>query len=142
MAALRFIMNHPLARQQRARSVGRWLRWQSGSRLLDAPVVMPWVNETRLLVSQGMTGDTGNLYCALHEWPYMAFLLHLLCPGDTFLDVGANVGSYTVLAAGALGAHAIAVEPIPAALATLQDNLALKAIGDRVKVIGACLGAR
>ncbi|HEV2068624.1 MAG TPA: FkbM family methyltransferase [Acidimicrobiales bacterium] len=45
-------------------------------------------------------------------------------PGDTFVDVGANVGTYTLWAAD-LGARAIAVEPDPTARALLCENLAL-----------------
>jgi FkbM family methyltransferase len=42
----------------------------------------------------------------------MAFVLHLLRPDHKFVDVGANVGSYTVLAAGAVGAEVICIEPV------------------------------
>ena len=45
----------------------------------------------------GMTGATGNVYCGLHEFEDMALVLHALRPRDLFVDVGANVGSYTVL---------------------------------------------
>jgi hypothetical protein len=57
--------------------------------------------------TSGMTGATGNLYVGLHEFEEMAFLLHFLRPGDLFADVGANVGSYTILAAVAVerGTH-------------------------------------
>jgi FkbM family methyltransferase len=41
----------------------------------------------------------------------MAFLLHFLRPGDLFADVGANVGSYSVLAGAAVGSDVIAFEP-------------------------------
>ena len=89
------------------------LRWQVGSRLLPLGSTLPYVGDTRLFVTRGMTGATGNWYCGLHEVDEMGFVLHALRPGDLFVDVGANIGSYTVLAAGAVGADAIAVEPVP-----------------------------
>ena len=49
-------------------------------------------------------------------------VLHLLRPGDLFLDLGSNVGSYTVLAGAVAGADVIAVEPVPVTLAVLRDN--------------------
>jgi hypothetical protein len=64
------------------------------------PVVVPFVGDTRLLVARGMRGATGNVYVGLHEFEEMAFALHALRPSSRFIDVGANVGSYTVLAAG------------------------------------------
>ena len=44
----------------------------------------------------------------------MACVFHFLRPGDGFLDVGANVGIYTILASGAAQARTLALEPIPA----------------------------
>ena len=79
-----------------------------------------------------MTGATGNWYCGLHEVRDMAFVLHLLRPGEQFLDVGANVGSYTVLAAGAVGAHVTSVEPVPLTFAHLQRNVVLNGLSGNV----------
>lgn len=43
----------------------------------------------------------------------MALVLHLLRPTDLFIDVGANIGSYTILAGAAVGAKYLSYEPIP-----------------------------
>lgn len=55
----------------------------------------------------------------------MAVVLHALRPCDLFVDVGANVGSYTVLAAGVCGASVVAVEPVPSTFSQLLDNIRL-----------------
>jgi hypothetical protein len=103
----------------------RFLRWQTGTRLLEMPVVAPWIGTTALVMERGMTGATMNLYCALTEAADMAFALHLLRPADRFLAIGANVGTYTILASGVAQAHSITLEPIPATYASLQRNLRL-----------------
>ena len=54
-----------------------------------------------------------NIYCGLHEAPDMAFLLYFVRPSDTFLDIGAYVGSYMILASGAVCPHSIAIDPVP-----------------------------
>lgn len=72
----------------------------------------------------------------------MAFALHLLRPGEHFVDVGANVGSYTILAAGAAHARVTAVEPIPGTFAHLQRNVALNALGERVSCHGVGLSEK
>lgn len=41
----------------------------------------------------------------------MAFVLHLLRPSDHVLDIGSNVGTYSVLAAAAIGARALLPSP-------------------------------
>ena len=129
---LAFVWNHPLNAGNKVAALGRVARWQAASRLLSGPIALPFVEGTSLFASRGMTGATGNWYCGLHEAPDMGFLLHLLRPGDHFLDAGANVGSYTVLAAGAVGARVTSIEPIPATFSHLQRNIALNRLDGAV----------
>lgn len=135
----RFISSHPLARKQKSKALCRWLRWQIGSRLLGWPVVVPYVNKTRLLVRRGMTGATGNLYCGLHEFNDMAFVLHFLRPEDLFVDVGANIGSYTILAS-ATGASAISFEPVRTSFEALLDNVHINRLHGTVKAVNSAVG--
>jgi FkbM family methyltransferase len=79
-----------------------------------------------------MTGATGNIYVGLHEFSDMGFTLHFLRPTDVFADVGANVGSYTVLASGVCGAKSIAVEPDPTTMKHLRRNLEINGLRDMV----------
>ena len=137
---LKFITQHPLTQNARLSALSRWLRWQIGSRLVPGPVIVPFVNEARLIVSPGMTGATGNLYCGLHEFEDMALMLHALRPDDLFVDIGANIGSYTVLGAGAVSAHCISIEPIPDTYAQLIKNIAINGLGDKVQALNIGLG--
>lgn len=73
---------------------GRFVRWQIESRLKE-DVTFDWIGDAKLVVGNGMTGATGNVYCCLNEFADMGFLLHLLRKGDLFIDVGANIGSYS-----------------------------------------------
>ncbi|HVO47240.1 MAG TPA: FkbM family methyltransferase [Steroidobacteraceae bacterium] len=138
------IIRHPLNRGRPLSALARFARWQIGSRLLGGPVAVPFAGNTRLLVARGMTGATGNIYCGLHEFEDMAFVLHALRGDDLFVDVGANIGSYTVLAAGAVGCRCVSIEPVPVTYRRLQDNLALNSVLDRVDArnlaVGSCAG--
>lgn len=73
-----------------------------------------------------------------------AWLRRVLRPGQTVLDVGANVGYFTRLTAQAVGAggHVVAVEPEAANLRLLRANIAAGAIADRVRVIPAAAARR
>jgi len=124
MNTFHFIANHPLTREHKIKALTRWLRWQIGSRVLGLPVAMPFINNPRLLAKPGMTGATGNIYCGLHEFEDMGFVLHFLRPGDVFVDIGANIGSYTILAS-ATGASTISFEPVPSTFEALLDNIHL-----------------
>jgi FkbM family methyltransferase len=133
LVPIRGILAHPLGRRRPLFSLWRFLRWQLISRLRES-VVVPFVNQSHLQVSRGMTGLTGNIYCGLHEFESMGFLLHLLRPDDLFVDVGANAGSYTVLAGKAIGSRVLAVEPSATALAALQRNIECNDLASRVEV--------
>lgn len=138
---MRFILRHPLNRGRAPATLARFARWQVASRLAPGPLAVPFVGGTRLLVAPGMTGATGNVYCGLHEFEDMAFVLHALRPGDLFVDVGANVGSYSILAAGACGARVVALEPGPTAFARLLDNVRLNGLEGLVSAKPLAVGA-
>jgi FkbM family methyltransferase len=70
----------------------------------------------------------------------MAFVLHFLRPGDLFVDVGANVGFYSILAAAASGANCLAFEPGPDAFDWLCGNIGLNGVSARVEVRREALG--
>ena len=141
LKTLGFVTGHPLNRDRRLAALGRFLRWQLGSRLVTGPVVHHWIEGARFLVGPGETGLTGNLYAGLHEFPEMAFVLHLLRPGDLFLDIGANAGAYTLLACAVAGARALAFEPVPATFQRLRTNVRLNDLDDRARCLNVALGA-
>lgn len=137
---LRFILNHPMNRDRPVSALTRYAKWQVQSRIRDQ-VVFDWIDGARLVVQSGMTGATGNIYCGLHEYADMAFVLHLLRENDLFLDLGANIGSYTVLASKVCGARSISVEPDPGTLVFLRRNVEANGIEDRVEIAETALGA-
>jgi FkbM family methyltransferase len=73
------------------------------------------------------------------------FTRELLCShidaDTTVLDVGANLGWYSLLAAR-LGAHVIAVEPDPRTVPYLRANLERNGLHDRVSVRPVAVGDR
>lgn len=99
---------------------------------MPGAVVIEWINGAKLVVRHGDTGLTGNIYCGLHEFPEMAYLLHVLSADDLFVDVGANAGSYTVLACAAKGASGCSIEPVPANFERLIENIKLNGLCSRV----------
>jgi FkbM family methyltransferase len=65
-------------------------------------------------------------YVGCYEPPESALVLSLLEPGATFIDVGANWGYFTLIAASAIGpsGRVISLEPDPRLLPILRENLA------------------
>lgn len=70
----------------------------------------------------------------------MAFLLHILREDDLFIDVGANVGAYTILACAAIGANGYAFEPVPSTYRRLLENVHLNHLENKVKCFNLGVG--
>lgn len=64
--------------------------------------------------------------------PYhTSYVRRHLKPGDGFVDVGANVGWFTVLA-GNIGAKVVSFEPLPSIYAELEANVSMNGISARL----------
>ena len=134
---LRYVLGHPLCDGYRVSALQRVLKWQIASRFMRVPMLVPFTSQTSLLMERGMTGATGNFYCGLHEFEDMAFVMNLLRPHDQFVDIGANIGAYTILASGSSGARSIAVEPLPSTFRRLSANVRCNELEDLVTLHNA-----
>ena len=113
----------------------RFLQWQIKSRLFNKDFIYNWVSNTRFVVRRGDTGLTANIYNGLAEFHDMAFVLHALRANDRFLDIGANAGSYSILAGAAAGADVLCVEPLPETYAKLLKQIDINNMQDHVKAL-------
>jgi FkbM family methyltransferase len=139
---LEFITHHPMNKGHEAEAVLRYFRWQIGSRILEKPIVYEWLPGAKVILRHSETGMTQNLYCGLHDFSDMAFVLHTMTPQDLFIDIGANVGSYTILACAAKGARGYCFEPVPSTYRRLLDNLSINSLQPRVKALNLGLSDR
>lgn len=128
----RFFKKHPLTKNALTKAYWRFAKWQILSRFHKGYFEYPFIENAKLYVKNGMTGATGNIYAGLHEFEDMAFLLHSIRNEDLFLDVGANVGSYTVLASAVVGAKTFTFEPVPSTFNILQKNIEINHIENLV----------
>ena len=71
------------------------------------------------------------------------FFARCVKPGMTVFDVGANFGYYTLLFGPAVGpsGRVIAIEPVPATVALLNDTVALNGLSGFTRVVAAAAGA-
>lgn len=97
----------------------------------------PVVRETMLRSGHRMSLDTKDIVqrylyqFGVWEPSLTAWLGRTLRPGDGFVDVGANIGYFSLLAARLVGhtGSVVAVEASPSALAALRRNLAVNQTG-------------
>ena len=134
ITALNFIYSHPLNAGRKFSAIANFLRWQIGSRLINKRVIIPWVNESRFIVGSGEAGLTGNIYVGFMEYSDMIFMIHVLRESDLFIDVGANVGAYTILASSVVKARSISFEPLPETVERLRDQIHINRIEHLVNI--------
>lgn len=140
VGALQGAADHPLNRGRKFKAVLEYGFIQVATRLIPGEVCVPFPNNTRLLISPRMKGAAHYITPGLPEFEAMAFAMHFLRANDRFVDVGANVGAFTVLAAGVAGATVTAFEASPDTFQMLKRNIGLNGLNDRVNAINAAVG--
>ena len=144
--SIKIILNaihaHPLASKHKSKAYFNLVKWQVSQLFSPGIKKINFIGNTVLLINKGMTGATGNIYCGLHDFEDMGFLLHFLREGDLFIDIGANVGSYSVLASGYCKAKSIAYEPLPHTFEHLKKNIEANNIFHLVKLKNTAVGSQ
>jgi len=125
---LKVILMHPLVKGNKLFAISNFFRFQLSSRIFGSPIVINWVDDIYVATSHGDSGMTGNIYCGLFEFKEMTFLMHYGNCCDTFYDIGANVGAYSLLASGVLGMHTVCFEPVGATYERLIRNINLNGL--------------
>jgi len=138
-----FLLNHPIGTKKPFKALFRFFYWQFTYRFLKKEKLVFSVTEkSKMVLRPGLTGASGNYYCGLLEFNDMAFCLHFLRKEDTFFDVGANVGIYTILASGHVGCQTFAFEPDKVTLLHLRENLKLNEIDKIVSIEEKAVGEK
>src|SRR5215510_12901685 len=83
------------------------------------------------------------IYCRSFETTERAFLNHCLRPGDVFVDVGANIGLFTLIAASRVGpaGRVVAFEPTGVTYTRLIYNARLNGFS-KASCVNAALSDR
>lgn len=139
-AITNFIAQHPLNANHKFQALTNFIKWQIAIRILKKKVIVPWVDDSFFISGLGETGLTGNLYAGFMEYEDMLFLLHALQPTETFVDVGANIGAYTILASKVVKSNSIAFEPLPNTAERLKDQIQINRINAAVDIRNMGIG--
>jgi len=141
LRTLRKVTSAPINRDRKVAALWRFAKWQLGSRLVPGKVLVDWIDGVQFIAGSSERGLTGNVYNGLHEFEDMAYVLHALDANDWFADIGANAGSYSLLACGVAGARGYSFEPVPTTYRKLLLNLAVNDLLDRVKPLNQGVSA-
>ena len=104
-------------------------------RLLESPLEH---SKMKMLVNSGDIGLSKQIFVWRWREPIEVEMTRsYLRPGDTILDVGANLGYYVLLEGEAIGPKGkiLAVEPSPENVHILKKNVELNNMGSQVEVV-------
>jgi FkbM family methyltransferase len=134
LKTLRQVWHQPSNAGQRSRRVAQSLWFQYRSRVRHQSTVVRYGDHSKLCARLDGNTSKRGVYFTLPDPAEMSVWRHLLGPGDLFVDVGANVGLYSILALDC-GADVIAVEPGAAARRQLEENLRLNGYAAEVLAV-------
>ncbi|CAM5302451.1 FkbM family methyltransferase [Thauera mechernichensis] len=129
------VWRHPVNRADLPGAMARmFAHWVTCRLAVGAiPLPLPFANDTWLFCERRSREAAGLRLLVLKDFAAMSFVAHYLRPAEHFVDVGAGVGSYTVLAAAVTAARVTAFEPAEAAAAALMRNVAFNELAGLVK---------
>ncbi len=123
---------HPAVRDNKVKAIWRYISWQIVSRLNFSEFIFKWIDDAVLVMKRSEAMVTHNYYTGLYEFEDMHFLMRYVSKHDSFVDVGANSGIYTILAGKVLDIPTISFEPIKSTFSRLLQNVKINKIEDRV----------
>lgn len=124
---LHAIWTHPANAGSRIPALARYCWWQTAKRTWLLHYDLAY-HGLRLRCHRDSHSASAALYFSgLPDYREMQFMRRYLRAGDTFVDVGANVGVYSLLAAALVGPAGCvhAFEPMPSTLGRLRENVEL-----------------
>lgn len=123
---IKYISSHPNNKTQKSQSIFKFIGWQFYKRLFNRYIDIQLLPEVKIRCYPDSYSASTALYCGLYDYHEMNFLLRYLRESDSFIDIGANVGVYTLLAASKIKSGLIySFEALPKNFTRLEENLKL-----------------
>ena len=114
--------------------------WQATSP--DRPVDFAYHGLRLRLRPLGNTIESKILFSSrLRESEELAFIRQHLTGNGCFIDIGANVGYYALMAAHAGAKQVLAAEPNPELVERFAANIALNGLDQQIRVLPVAIGA-
>ena len=138
----RDIWLHPANQNRRIKALRNAIYWQIFKRVARQHLDIRVFNLTLRVYPDSHGASPALYFNGFPDYHEMRFITHFLKPGDAFLDIGANVGLYTLLAASCVGENGFveAFEPNPKALKRLRENILLNRLS-RVRIHASAVGS-
>jgi len=123
------VWQNPGNRGKRVRKSFAAFAWQLQKRVRASSRTMQLANGMRFNAHVDCVTSSSLIYADWPEYAELTFLRDRLSSGDVIIDVGANVGHFSLLLADLVGTqNVVAFEPAPRTFARLAQNWALNGL--------------
>lgn len=133
--------NHSLNSKRKLQSVVNYFKLGIYMRLNKNKMFQHnYLQGIKLMVGKKSSSSVVQYFNGLNDFEEMSLLIHFLDEGDTFLDVGANVGVFSILASGVAKAKSIAIEPNVENIEIFNENIKINNLHNQIKIIRCVVG--
>ena len=132
---------HPLTKTSPQKALLRYFIFNILHRIHNVPRIYKWINGLKFYAEKGDAGIVPNIYFKLFDYEDSMFVLDEIKENDVFVDIGANVGHFTMLAARN-GAIVYSFEPVPQTFLKLEKNLKLNNLSKSINTFNYGIGEK
>lgn len=130
------VLNHPNNKSAKIGTLGRLLIWKLNQLFFHLPKIVNLTPEMKCICHPDSSFGSLIIYTKLPEYEEMNFIYNYLKKDDIFLDVGANIGAHTLMAASKIKTGKIfSFEPSSKALRYLKENIQINNLNSIVTII-------
>ncbi len=127
IASLLDVVEHPLNRKDKIKTLFRILWWKFNQYFLNIPAVVEIQDNVKCICYPDSSYSGLVVYKKLPEYYEMKYIANILENNDRFIDIGANIGAISLIAASRIGkkGRVYAFEPDINVLPRLRENVCL-----------------
>jgi FkbM family methyltransferase len=141
MSLLGDIWRHPANRNRRLRVLAKGACWQIWKRFVRRPFTIRYHGYLLPCYPDSRQASAAIYFSGWPDCWEMTFMRDYLRPGDRFVDVGANIGLYTLLAASVVGpgGRVVAFEPGLVPAERLRETCAINQL-QNIELVRCAVG--
>ena len=138
--ALLSLLNHPNNKDKPFRTIGTLIWWKLNQIYFKLPAVYQLTSKIKILCEPDSSYGSFIIYAGFPEYAEMKFIHDYLSKSDVMVDVGANIGAVSLLAADKITTGKVyCFEPTPKVFKKLQTNIVLNSLTNTIKSINSAV---
>jgi FkbM family methyltransferase len=130
------LLNHPLNKKRKFKTFLKIIWWKANQLFFKFPAIIQMTKEAKLVCYPNSSYGSFVVYANFPEFEEMNFIYETVNNGDTVLDVGANIGAISILAASrGTKVQVFSFEPTEKLIPLIEENINVNKFQNRIEVI-------